>query len=124
MLHFIWTQYIFEKESYQKYEFSNYEIVKYGRKYFEEVTDLHLDNFFCSRVTSSPEDILLGHPTWGSTTNNWVRDNALESGADSHPNTYIWMPWLPLFPEEFIMPTLRSNFLLPGKYSLFVVKSG
>lgn len=115
MLHFIWTQYIFDKDSYQKYEFSNYEIVKYGRKYFEEVTDLHLDNFFCSRVTSSPEDILLGHPTWGSTTNNWVSDNALESGADSHPNTYIWMPWLPLFPEEFIMPYLEEQLLAARK---------
>ena len=115
MLHFVWTHYIFDKDSYQKYEFSNYEIVKYARKFFETVTTVHLDDFYAGRITDKSEDILLGHPTWGKTTNNWVRDNRLEPDASCHPNTYILMPWLPVWPVEFHMPYIDEQLLAARK---------
>ena len=114
MLHFLYTPYLFKKGSYRKYEAANDEIVKYARRYFEAVTPVHLTHFNVSRVTMRPEDILLGHPTWDSAynivdrnhevINDWVRDNVLSPDQPCHPNTYIYMPWLPFFASETHMP--------------------
>jgi glycosyltransferase involved in cell wall biosynthesis len=119
MLHFIYTPYLFQKRSYQQYESANHEIVKYARRYFETVTPVHMTHFNSSRVTNRPEDILLGHPTWDSAynivdrvhavTNDWVRDNALSPDAPCHPNTYIYMPWMPFFASETHMPFAESQ---------------
>ena len=115
MLHFFWTRYMFVADSYLKYEYSNNEIVKYARRYFERVTPTHITDFLSGRVTDNNADILLGHPTWGITTNNWVKENALSEEAECHPNTYIMMPWLPVFPKEFIMPYVEEQLLAARK---------
>ena len=119
MLHFLYTPYLFKKGSYRRYEAANDEIVKYARRYFETVTPVHLTHFNASRVTIRPEDILLGHPTWDSAynivdknhvvVNDWVRDNALSPDQPCHPNTYIYMPWLPFFASETHMPFAESQ---------------
>lgn len=114
MLHFFYTPYQFTRGLYERYESANDEIVKYASKYLSSFTPTHISNFNSARVTDRAEDILLGHPTWDGTfdsshgkfnvLNNWVKDNALAADPKSHPNTYIFMPWLPIFLPEARMP--------------------
>lgn len=112
MLHFIWTPYRFTHDCWSRYKMSNDEIVKYGRKFFETKIATHVAPFYVGRVTVHPGDILIGHPTWDATDDgldDWVLDNALEPGQPAHPNTYILMPWVPVFPPEWKMPRLASQ---------------
>lgn len=114
MLHFFYTPYQFTKGLFERYESANDEIVKYASKYLGSFVSTHISHFNSSRVTDRDEDILLGHPTWDGTfdashgnfkvLNNWVKDNALTAAQKSHPNTYIFMPWLPVFLPEARMP--------------------
>ena len=114
MLHFFYTPYHFTAGLYERYESANAEIVKYASKYLGASVTTHISNFNSSRVTDRAEDILIGHPTWDATydsshgkfnvVNNWVKDNALDPSESSHPNTYMFMPWIPIFLREARMP--------------------
>jgi hypothetical protein len=117
MFHFIYIHYLFHRNSYKCYEFSNSEITKYARRFFEQRLPTHITNFNTGRFTNNPEDILLGHPTWGSAalTDDWVKANALEEQAEAHPNTYIITPWVPVFPPEWHFPFLESQFTAARK---------
>ncbi len=119
MLHFFWTPYRFTLGAYDRYESANAEIVKYARRFFESVTPTHITHFNSGRVTDRPDDILLGHPTWDPAwqpggahsrlLDDWVKRNALEAGASSHPNTYLLMPWVPIMSPEFHTPFIESQ---------------
>jgi glycosyltransferase involved in cell wall biosynthesis len=119
MLHFFWTPYRWRVGAVDRYESANAEIVKHARRFFESVTPTHITHFNSGRVTDRPEDILLGHPTWDAAwqpggahsllVDDWVKDNALTPGADSHPNTYLLMPWVPLMSPEFHTPFIDSQ---------------
>lgn len=119
MLHFFWTPYIFRKDSYHRYESANCEIVKHARRHLDRLVPTHVTDFNRGRVTENEEDILLGHPTWDPSwmpsdtdchvMDDWVRDNALMPGAPCHPNTYILMPWVPIFSPEFHTPFIDSQ---------------
>jgi glycosyltransferase involved in cell wall biosynthesis len=114
MLHFIWTPYRFRRNSWSTYERANDEIVKHGRRFFEKRIATHVAPFFVGRLTDREDDILLGHPTWGSqggALDDWMADNALEPGAQAHPNSYILTAWVPAFPPEWKMPHLESQLM-------------
>lgn len=122
MLHFFWFGYTMTTHCLDQYEFSNYEIAKWAEYFLGEKVAFHQTNCRAGKVTESPKDILLGHPTWdgrsphqrtlmGELIHNWVRDNALFSAEISHPNTYILMPWVSEFPDLWIanMPFYKSQ---------------
>lgn len=108
MLHFFLTDYFLREKSYSRYEFFNFEVAKWAEYYLGQKTSFHQSNWCAGRVTESPQDILLGHPTYiaqdpefGELRRDWVKDNALQPGDRCHPNTYILMPWVPEFPQEW-----------------------
>ncbi len=108
MLHFFLTDYFLREKSYSRYEFFNFEVAKWAEYYLGQKTSFHQSNWCAGRVTENPQDILLGHPTYaaldrelGKLQRNWVQDNALHPGDSCHPNTYILMPWVPEFPQEW-----------------------
>jgi predicted O-methyltransferase YrrM len=116
MLHLFLTDYFLREQSYQRYEFFNYELAKWAEFYLKKYTTVHQSNWCAGKVTENPNDILLGHPTWdnveqaqqlgmGKFLRDWVKDNALDPSQPCHPNTYILMPWVPEFPSEW-MPNL------------------
>lgn len=118
MLHFFWGNYILAEKSYSTYEYSNSEIVKWAEYYFSQYTSFHQASWFVGKVTENPKDVLIGHPSWdgrskdeqlklGPMIHNWVRENALTADAIAHPNTYILMPWVPEFPQQW---TTRMPF--------------
>jgi hypothetical protein len=135
MLHFFWGGYNLSENTYKKYEFSNLEIAKWAEYYLGKKVPFHQSNWYTGKVTDRPQDILLGHPTWdsrpqaevskmGRLLRDWVKDNALQPTDNSHPNTYILMPWVPEFPPEWTckMPyyerqlmAARKIFTLGGK---------
>ena len=128
MLHFMWCGYVAYQNSYSSYEFSNREIAKWAEYYLGQKTGFHQSEWTAGRVTDSPNDILLGHPTWdysngvtntvlGKFLRDWVRDNALNANELSHPNTYILVPWVPAFPDEWTanMTHLESQLLQAKK---------
>ena len=82
---------------YDRYQFSNQEIQKHFLLEFSRY-----DTVVChhshqrGRVTSNPDDILIGHPPWPPPENphdNWAFDNGLAGPGSAHPNTFIVMPW-------------------------------
>ncbi|NJK34342.1 MAG: hypothetical protein HC919_04970 [Oscillatoriales cyanobacterium SM2_2_1] len=112
MLHFFHTDYFLREHSYHHYEFSNREIAKWIEYYFSQRVPFHQANWCSGRVTVHPDDILLGHPTYdhppelrqdglGSLLRDWVKNNALTPDAPCHPNSYIFMAWVPEFPVEW-----------------------
>lgn len=126
MLHFFWCGYDLREDSYKLCEHSNAEIPKWAEYYLGQKTSFHQSNWMSGRVTDNPHDILLGHPTWYPVSNhkppkrllrNWVRDNALDTKAACHPNTYILIPWVPAFPVEWItnMPFIKEQLLAANK---------
>lgn len=106
MLHFFWTPFANDKFDYSIYELSNTEIAKYAKHYLSARIEFSLHSFLAGRVTDLAEDILLGHPTFHHPSlgwregerANWVADNALQPGAQGHPNSYVMMPWLSTSP--------------------------
>lgn len=128
MLHFFWCGYHLNENAYHKYEFANLEIAKWAEYYFKKKVPFHQSNWYAGRVTDHPQDILLGHPTWdsrpqaevykmGRLLRDWVKDNALQPTAQSHPNTYILMPWVPEFPSEWTskMPYFERQLMVAQK---------
>lgn len=128
MLHFFWGGYDLREDSYEKYEVSNLEIAKWAEFYLGKYTAFHQSSYRSGKVTDRPEDILLGHPTWDDCFNrqrfslkpllrNWVQDNALSPNEKCHPNTYIMIPWLSNFPEDWIesIPFLEGQLLSAQK---------
>jgi len=128
VLHFFWCGYRLNEYSYGNYEFSNREIAKWAEYYLSQKTNFHQASWLSGRVTDNPNDILIGHPTWDETNGNedpvlgkflrnWVKDNALDNYALCHPNTYILMPWVPKFPNEWIvnMPAAKFQLLQASK---------
>ncbi|MCS6959100.1 MAG: glycosyltransferase family 1 protein [Pseudanabaenaceae cyanobacterium SKYGB_i_bin29] len=126
MLHFFLIPYLLREHSYEVYEYSNAEICKWAEFYLSRKTGFHLTNFLAGKVTENPNDILLGHPTFidqpekhpcGKVIRNWVKDNALTTDLLCHPNTYIFMPWVPVFPPEWTecMPFWQSQLLSARK---------
>lgn len=122
MLHFFWSGYVVTEKSFEKYEFSNLEIAKWAEYYLSQNIPFNQTGWWRGRVTENSDDILIGHPTWdgrspmqkaemGKLIHNWVRDNALSPDDLCHPNTYILMPWVPEFPEEWTtqMPFWREQ---------------
>ena len=119
MLHFFWSRYNLSENSYSNYEYSNSEIAKWAEYYLSKKTGFHQSSWEAGKVTENPNDILLGHPTWflnsnavnpvwGKILRNWVKDNAIAANHLSHPNTYILMPWLSEWPEDW---TANTPFL-------------
>ena len=112
LLHFFWFDYNRRENDENVYEANNSEIQKWGERLLETRFDVHSTSCVTQgRVTRSPSDVLLGHPTWdpqyrtptvlGRSVRNWVLDNRLDDGAAAHPNTYLLMPWLPHIPLEW-----------------------
>ncbi|MFN3361185.1 MAG: glycosyltransferase family 1 protein [Pseudanabaenaceae cyanobacterium] len=128
MLHFFYTLdgYFLCEHSYEVYELSNREINKWAEFYLGKRENFHMSNCCAGKVTEHPDDILLGHPTYidkvdkpnlGKFIRNWVKDNALTPHNICHPNTYIFMPWVPSFPLEWTsrMPFWESQLLSAQK---------
>jgi len=128
MMHFFWSSFDLGEHSYDHYDFANREIAKWAEYYFSKKIAFHQSSWLAGRVTDYPQDILLGHPTWdnrdklqamkdGNLLRNWVKDNALQLGHSSHPNTYILMPWVPEFPSIWIdnIPYLEEQLLSVNK---------
>lgn len=128
MLHLLWYGYYLSENSYNIYEFANLEIAKWAEYYLGQKIALHQSSWYAGKVTERAEDILLGHPTWdarhpkektgiGKLLHNWVKENALNSTNECHPNTYIMMPWVPEFPIEWTdnMPFYESQLLAARK---------
>jgi glycosyltransferase involved in cell wall biosynthesis len=113
MLHFIGFPYDFKENSYDLYETANAELIKHAKRYFETLTDVNIaDCTKSGKLTSNPDDILIGLPTWDETyidAPDWVAENALTDDAKSHPNTYIISPWLPSFPNDWPLPYLDNQ---------------
>jgi glycosyltransferase involved in cell wall biosynthesis len=122
LLHFFWFNYDRREHDREVYDTSNGEIQKWAERLLEERFDVHSTSCVTQgRVTRSPSDILIGHPTWhtesgepplaGGSQRNWVRDNRLTPQAAAHPNTYILTPWVPHFPLEWEegMPWIDSQ---------------
>jgi hypothetical protein len=112
LLHFFWFNYDRREHDREIYDSSNGELQKWAERLLEERFDVHSTSCVTQgRVTRSPSDILIGHPTWhtesrepspaGRSQRNWVRDNRLAPDAAAHPNTYILTPWVPYFPLEW-----------------------
>ncbi len=132
MLHFMWCGYISHQNSYSSYEFSNREIAKWAEYYLGQKTSFHQSGWMAGRVTDRPDDILLGHPTWddsngvenpvlGKFLRNWVKDNALAPDNLSHPNTYILVPWVPEFPNEWLANMTYLEFQLLQAKKIFAL---
>ncbi|WP_448561050.1 glycosyltransferase [Trichothermofontia sp.] len=133
MLHFFYTGYLLHEDSYRIYETSGAEISKWAEYYLSQKIAFHQSSWVSGKVTENPKDILLGHPTWDPRVQgkpellqkpellkrlmrNWVKDNALSPDQDSHPNTYILMPWVPEFPPEWgSMPFVEQQLLAAKK---------
>jgi glycosyltransferase involved in cell wall biosynthesis len=122
LLHFFWFNYDRRENDRDVYDTSNGEIQKWAERMLEDRFDVHSTSCATQgRVTRSPSDILIGHPTWhldfarpvppGRSQRDWVRDNRLLPEAHAHPNTYILTPWVPRFPLEWehSMPWLESQ---------------
>jgi glycosyltransferase involved in cell wall biosynthesis len=112
LLHFFWFNYHRRERDAGVYEHNNGEIQKWAERLLESRFDVHSTSCATQgRVTQSPRDILLGHPTWqpqfadvpagGRSERDWVADNRVAAGAPCHPNTYLLMPWLPYQPQEW-----------------------
>ena len=128
----MWCGYIAYQNSYSNYEFSNREIAKWAEYYLGQKTSFHQSGWMAGKVTDRPNDILLGHPTWddsngienpimGKFLRNWVRDNALEPTALSHSNTYILVPWVPEFPNEWLVNMTHLEFQLLQAKKIFAL---
>lgn len=103
------------------------EIAKWAEYYLGKKASFHQSSWLAGKVTEQPQDILLGHPTWESRSQedksrakllrNWVKNNAIHPADDCHPNTYILMPWVPEFPPEwtFNMPYFESQLMAACK---------
>jgi hypothetical protein len=129
MMHFFWNSFLLAESSYDHYEYSNQEISKWAEYYLSEKISFHQSSCYSvGKVTDHSQDILLGHPTWdprkeddikrqGKLLRNWVKHNALQVSDNSHPNTYILMPWVPDFPLEWTikMPYLEEQLLSAKK---------
>lgn len=118
MLNFFWVSLDSDTFDYGRYDLSNVEIVKYAKLHLGRDAPFTLRSFRDVAVSSSPDDILIGHPTYDHPTfdakaggNDWVANNALEPGAPAHPNTYIFVPWTTLWGEVQTrpMPYLRRQ---------------
>ena len=88
--------------NYEAYQFSNQEIqknflIEFGK--YDEVVWHHCNAR--GRVTSSPDDILIGHPPWPPDrqhpTENWMFDNGLDGPGSAHPNSFVVYPWAAAF---------------------------
>ncbi|BBC22544.1 glycosyltransferase [Pseudanabaena sp. ABRG5-3] len=126
MLNFLWSGYVLYENSYSIYEFSNLEIPKWAEYYLSQKDTFHQSSCLFGRITNNVNDILIGHPTWhgnngiddpikGKSLRNWVKDNAIYPQDLAHPNTYILMPWVPEFPQEWKMPWINSQLLQSQK---------
>jgi hypothetical protein len=128
MMHFFWSSFDLGEYSYDHYDFANREIAKWAEYYLSKKTSFHQSSWLAGKVTDNPQDILLGHPTWdnrleldvmndGKLLRNWVKDNALKVKDDSHPNTYILIPWVPEFPDQWTskMTNLEEQLLSANK---------
>ncbi len=133
MLNFFWASLAIDSYDYSRYDLSNVELVKYATLHLGRDTPFALRSFRDAHVSDSPDDILIGHPTFdhpafGTPTDagaDWVTNNALEPGAPAHPNTYILTPWttrwgeietrpLPFFRRQ--LAAARRVFGICGSY--------
>jgi hypothetical protein len=132
MLHFFLTGYAIRENSYNRYEFYNFELAKWAEYYLGQKTSFHQSNWCTGKVTENPHDILLGHPTWdnpdlaaasglGQIKCDWVKDNALSPHEPCHPNTYIIMPWVPEFPQEWSPNLVKVNSQLLAAKKIFAL---
>ncbi len=132
MINFLWGGYVLHENSYSIYESSNLEISKWAEYYLSQKTKFHQSSCMFGRVTDNPNDILIGHPTWdgkngvedpikGKLLRNWVKDNAISEKNLSHPNTYIIMPWVPEFPQEWINNMTWLEFQLLHSQKIFAL---
>ncbi len=87
------------ENKYGSYQFSNQEIQKNFLLEFSKYGDVawHHSNAR-GRVTSNPDDILVGHVPWPPVPtahqhDNWMFDNGLAGPGSMHPNTFLVMPW-------------------------------
>ncbi|TAK98964.1 MAG: hypothetical protein EPO08_17830 [Rhodospirillaceae bacterium] len=64
------------------------ELSRYGEVVFHHANDR-------GRVTTDPNDILLGHPPYPDLKeyDNWIFDNGLDGPRSAHPNTFIMFPY-------------------------------
>lgn len=128
MLHFLWCNYYVSEESYRHYESSSLEIAKWAEYYLSQKTAFHQSSWLAGKVTDRPDDILMGQITWdsrdpvdksknGRLFRNWVKDNALSPSDYCHPNTYIFIPWVPEFPSAWVnnTPHIESQLLAGRK---------
>ncbi|CAN1212289.1 hypothetical protein TUMEXPCC7403_18925 [Tumidithrix helvetica PCC 7403] len=132
MLHFFLTGYAIREHSYSRYEFYNFELAKWAEYYLSQKVSFHQSNWCTGKVTENPQDILLGHPTWdnpeqaeasgiGQIKCDWVKDNALTPQAACHPNTYIIMPWVPEFPQEWVPNLVKVESQLLAVNKIFTL---
>jgi hypothetical protein len=119
MLHFFWLGYEMHERSYSTYESANGEIEKWAEYNLSQKGPFHRLHSATGHIDASPDDVLLGIPTWDTEpgATDWVRDNAIDSGALCHPNSYILVPWVPEFPFEWTraMPHYESQLLAVPK---------
>jgi hypothetical protein len=133
MLNFFWVPLALDNLDYASYDLSNVEIVKYAMRHLGRETPFALRSFHDTRVSSTADDVLLGHPTFENPTfgapadvgADWVANNALTAGAPAHPNTYILIPWITIWTEAQMKPmpflqqqldAARLVFGLCGRY--------
>jgi len=94
-IHFFWWKTPNEAIP-NRYQLSNLELVKHGMielsRYAEVV--FHHSNAR-GRVTTDPDDILLGHPPYPELHeyDNWMFDNGLDGPRSVHPNTFFMYPY-------------------------------
>jgi len=133
MLNFFWVPIAAARFDYATYDLSNVEIVKYAKRHLGGESGFALRRFRDAGVSQSPDDVLIGqptfdHPTFGPPADaraDWVANNALRPDQPAHPGTYILMPWttrwgaVELAPMPFLRRQLaaaRLVFGLCGRY--------
>jgi hypothetical protein len=94
-IHFFWWKMPAEAVR-GRYQVSNIELVKHGLEELSRYGEVvfHHSNTR-GRVTSDPNDILLGHPPYPDMheTDNWIFDNGLDGAGSAHPNTFFMYPY-------------------------------
>ena len=132
LLHFFWFNYHRRHGDANLYQDSNSEIQKWAEKCLAGRFMVHSTSCVTQgRVTVSREDVLLGHPSWdthaaaagrfGRSDRDWMRDNRLRDTDACHPNSYVLMPWVPVFPPDWTrhMPCYESQ--LEGARVIFAI---
>ncbi len=112
---------------YQAYQFSNQEMAKNFEIEFSKYDDVVFhDSNSRGRVTTDPDDILIGHPPWPNSHlkdlpyDSWVFDNGLGGERTAHPNTFIVFPFSsPVGPSHVAMdPVIPSILACRGFFGL------